>query len=227
MAVTEERIYIPIWGHRRSDLNCAAMSNRYPKSLKLDGVLVGEYLGSDDQDEDIEAARDMLRAKGLYNPPSLSSAMLGQANAFAYVAYAACLDLMKNRGPLKPIPAAPFVVNAAFSVELYLKTLHVVTTGSNAHAHKLLDLYDSLPDTRQTELQDQAVQVAAEHGEGPQVQLRTLMTMLNDAFVRWRYVYELPRSGIIHLQQTILVMHACRDVCERAVKHSPIARSSA
>lgn len=193
------------------------MGNCYLKSLKLNGLIVGEYLGSDDQDEDMEAARDLLRAKGLYNPPSLVRVMLGQANAFAYVANATYVELANNRGPDKPIVAAPFVVNAAFSVELYLKTLHVVTSGSHAHQHKLLDLYDSLPDTRRTELQDQAVLVAAEHGEGPQVQLRNLLTMLNDAFVQWRYVYELPRSGTIHLQQTILVMHACRDVCARAV----------
>lgn len=165
----------------------------------------------------MEAARDLLRAKGLYNSPSLVRVMLGQANAFAYVANATYVELANNRVPDKPIVAAPFVVNAAFSVELYLKTLHVVTSGSHAHQHKLLDLYDSLPDTRRTELQDQAVLVAAEHGEGPQVQLRNLLTMLNDAFVHWRYVYELPRSGTIHLQQTILVMHACRDVCARAV----------
>jgi hypothetical protein len=194
------------------------MGNRYLKALKLNGLIVGEYLGSDDQDEDMEAARDMLRTKGLYNPPSLLSAMLGQASAFAYVANATYVDLVKNRGPDKPIVAAPFVVNAAFSVELYLKTLHVVTTGSHAHEHELLDLHDTLPDARRAALQDQAVQVAAEHGEGPQVQLRSLLAMLNDAFVQWRNVYELPRSGTIHLQQTILVMHACRDVCVRAVK---------
>ena len=61
------------------------------------------------------------------------------------------------------------------------------------------------------------MRVAAEHGEGPQVQLRDLLIMLNDAFVQWRYVYEVPRSGTVHLQQTILVMHAFRDVCVRAV----------
>jgi hypothetical protein len=116
------------------------MSSRYLKSLKLNGVIVGEYLGSDDQDEDVEAARDMLRAKSLYSPPSLPSAMLGQANAFAYVANATYMDLMKNRGLNKPIIAAPFVVNSAFSVELYLKTLHLVATGSNAreHGHTLM-----------------------------------------------------------------------------------------
>jgi hypothetical protein len=61
--------------------------------------------------------------------------MLGQANSFAYVANATYMDLMKNRGPNKPIVAAPFVVNAAFSVEWYLKTLHVTpATNDSGHA---------------------------------------------------------------------------------------------
>jgi hypothetical protein len=185
------------------------------KSLKLNGLIVGEYLGSDDVDEDIEAARDFLRAKELYNPPSLVSAMFGQAAAFAYVANATYIEL-KSRGPEKPIVAAPFVVNAAFSVEVFLKTLHVIATGSHPREHKLLELYDSLPPSRRTELCAEAVRLAAEHGEGPQVQFRDLLAMLNDAFVRWRYVFELSNSGPIHLQQTILVMHVCRDVCARA-----------
>jgi hypothetical protein len=50
------------------------------------------------------------------------------------------------------------------------------------------------------------------------VQLREVLAMLNNAFVQWRYVYELPRSGTVHLQQTILAMDACRDVCVRTVK---------
>src|SRR5437660_1785373 len=97
-----------------------------------------------------QRACDMLRAKVLYNPPSLLSAMRGHADPFAYVANATCEDLLKNRGPDKPIVAAPFVVSAAFSIELYLKTLDVVATGSNVGEHKLLDLYDSLPDAQRT-----------------------------------------------------------------------------
>jgi hypothetical protein len=193
------------------------MGLRSTKSLKVNGVIVGEYLGSDDYDEDIEAARKMLRAKGLYNPPSLISAMLGQAASFAFMANAAYAELM-TRSSEKPLVAAPFVVNAAFSVEIFLKTLHVIDRGGHGREHKLLELYDALPDFRRSELCADAVRLAAQHGEGPQVQFRELLGMLNDAFVQWRYVYELPRSGTIHLQQTILVMHTCRDVCARAVK---------
>jgi hypothetical protein len=192
------------------------MGKRWLKSLKLNGVIVGDYMGSDDPDEDIEAARDVLRAKGIYEPPSVISAMLGQANAFAYTANRIYTDDIMKRSTGRPIGFAPFVVNAAFSVELYLKTLHTVA-GASVRGHPLLPLFDALADTRRTELEAECVRLASEHGERPQVQFRDLLAVLNTAFEKWRYVYELPRSGAIHLQQTILIMHTCRDVCARAV----------
>jgi hypothetical protein len=192
------------------------MGNRFMKSLSLNGIVVGDYLASDDFDEDVQAARDMLKAKGLYDPPTLVMAMRGQADQFAFVANATYVQVMKNRGPGQIIPASPFVVNAAFSLELYLKTLNAVS-GSKAWGHGLLKLHDSLPDPIKAELQADTVRLASEHGEGPTVQLRDLLAMLNRSFEQWRYVYELPKSGAIHFQQTILAMHACREVCNRAV----------
>jgi hypothetical protein len=192
------------------------MGNRFVKSLSLNGIVVGDYLASDDYDEDIQAARDMLRAKGLYDPPTTVMAMHGQADQFAFVADAAYRHIRDNRGPGKIIPLSPFVVNAAFSLELYLKTLHVVS-GGNAWGHELLKLHSSLPDPLKAELQAETQRFASEHGEGPGVQLLDLLAMLNQSFEQWRYVYELPKSGAIHFQQTILAMHACREVCKRAV----------
>jgi len=186
------------------------------KPLIVNGLIVGEYLGSNDREEDQTAALEMLRAKGIA-PPPLVNRILGQADAFAYTANLAFKELV-SRGPNKPLVAAPFVVNAAFSVELYLKTLSVIASGESPREHKLLDLYDALPDPRRAELCADTLRLAAEHGEGPQVQFRELIAMLNESFVRWRYVYEQERSGTIHLQQTLLVMHACRDVCVRAVR---------
>lgn len=108
-------------------------------------------------------------------------------------------------------------MNAAFSVELYLKTLHVAAAGASAWEHKLLELFDTLPEARRDELSAETRLLGSQHGEGLQVWFRDLLIMLNDAFVKWRYVYEQAHSGTIHLQQTILVMHACRDVCTRVV----------
>jgi hypothetical protein len=103
-------------------------------------------------------------------------------------------------------------------VSILERARHLAEYAKMAGDHRLLELFDALPGTRQAELQGQAVRVAAEHGEGSQVQLREVLAMLNNAFVQWRYVYELPRSGTVHLQQAILAMHACRDVCLQAVK---------
>jgi hypothetical protein len=41
------------------------MTRRMMKTLKLQGIAVGEYLGSDDYLEDVESAREFLRQKGL------------------------------------------------------------------------------------------------------------------------------------------------------------------
>lgn len=186
------------------------------KELKLNGVVVGKYLGSDDQDEDIELAREFLKARGLYNPPSQIMAMLGQANSFAFTTNRIYeQDLMRDQ-TRNPLGFAPFVVNAAFSVELYLKTLHAVA-GNPVRGHKLLTLHDTLDSARQAELASDALRLAPEHGEGPQVKFRDLVTMLNNSFEQWRYFYEISRGGYIHLQQTILTVHTCRDVCWRVV----------
>jgi hypothetical protein len=193
------------------------MGARYMKVLKHNGIAVAEYLGSDDPDEDVVLAREVLRAKGI-KPPTLLGAMFGQANSFAHAANRIYKEDVMGRSPDKPVGFAPFVVNAAFSVEIYLKTLHAVA-GDSRRGHPLLPLYDALPDARRAELCAEAALLASQHGEGPQVQFRELLTMLNSAFDRWRYFYEAANSGksTIHLQQTILVMHASRDVCARAV----------
>jgi hypothetical protein len=191
------------------------MGKRWLKDLKLNGVIIGQYLGSDDQEEDLAAARELLRARGI-EPPSRVSVMLGQADSFAYVANATYQEL-RNRGADKPMVVAPFIVNAAFSVELYLKTLHFAATGASSREHRLIELYDALPEASRNEIAARARRVAAEHGENPDVQFRDLLAMINEAFVTWRYVYELERTETVHLQQTMLVMHACRDACKRIV----------
>ena len=163
------------------------------KVLKYNGIVVGEYLGSDDPDEDVMAAREVMRAKGI-KPPTLLGAMFGQANSFSYVANRIYKGDVIGRSADKPIGFAPFVVNATFSVEIYLKTLHAVAGDSKRRGHQLLPLYDALAEARRNELCAEAVHHADLHGEGPQVQFRALLTMLNSAFERWRYFYE-PESS--------------------------------
>ena len=144
--------------------------------------------------------------------------MYGQAAAFAYVANQTYLELVKERDPERPIVAAPFVVTASFSVELFLKALHQLG-GQARRGHKLVPLFDALPEQARVELVAAAQTFATGHGEvAGAVDFRALLAMLNDAFAKWRYIYEQEaHAGPIHLQRTILVMEACHDVCRRAV----------
>jgi hypothetical protein len=192
------------------------MSRRFTKTVKLQGIVVGEYLGSDDYKEDIQAAREFLHKKGLWKKPSLPQTIYGHASAFAYVADQTYRELQR-RTPDKPIVAAPFVVNAAFSVELFLKTLHAVN-GQTRRGHKLVPLFDALSDAHRAELVAGAQEFAPAHGEkAGNVDFRALLMMLNDSFRKWRYIYEEEHSGPIHFQQTILVMETCHAVCKRTV----------
>ena len=192
------------------------MTRRMMKTLKLQGVTVGEYLGSDDYLEDVESAREFLRQKGLWKTPSVPQTIYGQGVAFAYVANETYKELMQ-RAPDRPIVAAPFVVNAAFSVELFLKVLHAAN-GQTRRGHKLVPLFDALPEACRAELLTDAQRFAPAHGEvAGSVDFRALLTMLNDSFRKWRYLYEEEHAGPIHLQQTILVMETCHEVSKRTV----------
>jgi hypothetical protein len=187
------------------------------KTLKLQGVTVGEYLGSDDYLEDVESAREFLRQKGLWATPSVPQTIYGQGAAFAYVANETYEELMR-RAPDRPIVAAPFVVNAAFSVELFLKALLHAVNGQTWRGHKLVPLFDALPEACRAELLAEAQRFAPAHGEvAGSVDFRALLTMLNDSFRKWRYLYEEKHAGPIHLQQTILVMETCHEVSKRTV----------
>jgi hypothetical protein len=189
---------------------------RKMKTLKLQGVIVGEYLGSDDYKEDIEAAREFLQNKGLWKTPSLPQTIYGHASAFAYVANATYEELQR-RTPDKPIVAAPFVVNAAFSVELFLKALHAVN-GQIKKGHKLVPLFDALSGAQRADLTSAAQHFGPAHGEAAgSVDFRALLVMLNDSFRKWRYVYEEEHAGPIHFQRTILVLETCHEVCKRTV----------
>jgi hypothetical protein len=89
-------------------------------------------------------AKAKLRKRGLYHKPTVEQAIFRQAVSFASVS-----SLLYDRDlatvPAKNgISAVPFVVNAAFALELYLKTLgHLF--GRAQRGHDLLGLFDALP----------------------------------------------------------------------------------
>ena len=112
-------------------------------TLYLNGIVVGEVAVTGDREKDIEAMRRFLKDKGLYKEITLVQAMFRQAVSFATTAaYLYECDLLKP--PRNGFSMAPFVVNSALSIELYLKTLGQIHNKS-LRGHELLTLFDSLP----------------------------------------------------------------------------------
>src|SRR5437879_325971 len=76
-------------------------------------------------------------------------------------------------------PMAPAVVCYAFALELYLKLLHVLTTGKSPKGHKLDELFLGLPPSAKAE-------ITALYGNNALAAL----SAAGDAFVEWRYGHE-------------------------------------
>lgn len=193
------------------------MGNRHTKELKLNGIVVGEYLGSDDTDEDIEAARWSLRDKGLYKPPTLVQAMRGQAEGFTATAHLA-YERMRLRGTGDPpTTMVPFIVNAAFAVELYLKTLlRSAGVVPPRQEHELVKLHAQLPSNEQARIEELCVHQTQDFDPGTSDTFSARLVPLNNAFVRWRYAYEYDRAGPVRPRSLILVLAACHEACRDA-----------
>jgi len=191
------------------------------KTLLLNGVVVGEIEFTGDMKTDAKVAMDFLKAKGLYREIGKVEQIFRSAFAFAMTAsdlYDKHLTNVPRYGPV----AVPFVVNAAFAIELYLKTLHQAD-GQQMRGHSLLELFDALTAARRAEI------VAAAQENAPRLavsvkdesEFRATMDKLNNVFVEWRYIFEKDYSGEVTIQPTILAVIALESVCKAAGAAGP------
>jgi HEPN domain-containing protein len=111
--------------------------------------------------------------------PPLEQGLLNQALAFFNAASRCEADIMITPSVTNS-PLAPAIVCYAFSLELYLKLLHVLATGAATKGHKLDELFLSLPPNLQTELA-----ALYPHGE-----LVPQLSAVTNAFIEWRYGHE-------------------------------------
>lgn len=107
------------------------------KILNYRGIDVGEVEVTGDDEVDAMAAMELLKQKGLYKEFSKVNAIFGQANAFAHTALEIHKTSLANPGPPDFKGIAPFIVNATFATELYLKSMHAVY-GHVPQGHDLL-----------------------------------------------------------------------------------------
>jgi len=184
------------------------------KTIFVNGVIVGEVDATGDFQKDLGVVRQFLKDKGLHKEVTKVQAMFRQALSFATTAaHLHKQDLLK--APRNGLSIAPFVVNSAFSIELYLKTLHELQ-GTSMRGHALLELYDALSDKTREAIFRLATSNAVRYqvSLGTPKQFRSFVSELNNSFMEWRYLYETGSVGSVTIQPTILVMAALHDTCK-------------
>ena len=181
------------------------------KEVLLNGVIVGEYMATGDLEQDAIAARQVLIDKGVYVEISLFDSMRSQARAFANTsAYLYENDL--KTPPRKGMSAAPFAVNAAFSIELYLKALGQ-KHGVSLRGHELVKLYKALPAKALEEIEAMIPKCAANRNLQEKPDFTRYLDELNTAFTDWRYCYEVDKTKPLHIEPTIFVMQVLHEAC--------------
>jgi hypothetical protein len=184
------------------------------KTLYFNGIIVGEVEATGHHDRDAEAAVQFLKDKGLHKEITPGQAMFRQAVSFATTAaYLYRTDLLK--APRNGASIAPFVVNSAFSMELYLKTLGEIHNRA-LKGHELLKLFDSLPTEARQRIEAVLPACLTERGLVGPVNLRTWILEMNNAFVEWRYCYEKYRTSGIHIDRMIFVLKVLHEACRSA-----------
>jgi hypothetical protein len=184
------------------------------KKLYADGQFVCEYESTGDYAKDIEICQDMLRKRGLlHNKPTVEQAIFRQA-----VSFATASSYLYNRD-LATVPtkngmsAVPFVVNAAFALELYLKTMgHLF--GSAQRGHDLLELFDALPPEGHEVLRQNLPKAKWQCGITNMEGFRKVLSDLRNAFIEWRYLHETDRTSEISFIPTIFVTEVLHAACQ-------------
>jgi hypothetical protein len=140
----------------------------------------------------------------------MTQAMLRQAVSFA----TASRDLFEKylAGPSPDGKAMePFVVNAAYAIEVYLKTLHA-GTGTRRKEHGILELYDALPQPSKDAIDATAAKLRGEYeGAGA---FRDQLAQLDEGFRKWQEVYESGYLKPIKVHPTVFLMHVLHEVCK-------------
>jgi hypothetical protein len=107
------------------------------KRLHQNGVYIRDYESTGDDRRDIEIVTRILTERGLNQVLTLERSMFNQANSFAAIS----ADIFEKHLLKKPPNGAamsPFVVNTAFAIEVFLKTL-AMQHGKKLHGHEIDD----------------------------------------------------------------------------------------
>jgi hypothetical protein len=179
------------------------------KTVMCDNKPVGYVKDVSDPKETIRLAQELIKSKGLSREISKSESIYNQAQSFANTAAYLYEKDLKSL-PRNPQSITPFVVNAAFSAEMYLKCLQEVH-GQITESHVLTVLFKSLPNKVKDKINKTSKKFESQYQIEKGVLFKNHLKNINNAFVDWRYIYE-KKYESLNIQQTIFVIQVLHEV---------------
>ena len=104
----------------------------------------------------------------------------------------------------------PVIVNAAFSCEIFLKTLGMLHNGKLNKKHTLHELYSDLSN------EDKEFLKTATDGYNSNLSFDDLLKNISDAFNIWRYSYEKDQIKL-NVSYLIFLSEQLRNLCEMQI----------
>lgn len=106
---------------------------------------------------------------------------------------------------------APFVVNASFSIEVFLKAIGE-ETGNVPWGHDLVRILDELPEKAQELILNASAQLAGSYTQDGARPFPELLATSANAFEEWRYVWEKKAPKMFVIQDAIAVLFVLHSV---------------
>ncbi|WP_281628734.1 hypothetical protein [Vibrio sp. St2] len=185
------------------------------KAVLYNNQCIGYVEDVEDREEAARLAKELIKSKGLWRDIPKYQSIYQQAKSFENTsAYLYAKDLESL--PRNPQSITPFVVNAAFSAELYLKCLQELR-GSISESHVLTSLFKSLHNKVKDKINKESSLRSKQYKMEQGVLFKDHLKKINHAFVNWRYIYE-RNTEYINIQQVIFVLHVLHEVCVAEIK---------
>jgi hypothetical protein len=158
-----------------------------PKKIDIivDGAVAGQILDTGDFTQNARLADEYLKKNGIIKVDEHFDVIFAQALSFANTARNLQRDYLRVEN-FNVEMFVPFVVNAAFGVELFLKALSA-KHGLVQRGHELLKLHDSLPSSALASISKAAAARLNESEDIGSTEFRRNLEPMDKMFVEWRY----------------------------------------
>jgi hypothetical protein len=177
------------------------------------GKYAFSFDGTGDQKEDWKLIDKICAERGIeVKSGSRLNMMMKMATGSAGVAKLLWNEKAAGRDMMLFLDA-PFSVNAAFAMELYLKTL-AFKYGAEARGHELAKLFDELPGAARDAIEAVTPSVAVKHKfRAPEDHIDPHLRQLNGAFVDWRYGFESGNVPFLDVGAALFVIDVLHSAC--------------